>query len=94
MNLIGDSLSPMDAEGASEILIRLRDVLRDSAVEEHDWDAVVGETPIESLGFDSLTILDVLYDVEEEFGIALDPKQVVKTRTVGEIIALLEQNGA
>lgn len=94
MNLIGDSLSPMDAEGASEILSRLRDVLRDSAVEEHDWDAVVGKTPIESLGFDSLTILDVLYDVEEEFGIALDPKQVVKTRTVGEIIALLEQNGA
>lgn len=84
----------MDTEGASEILSRLRDVLRDSAVEEHDWDAVVNETPIESLGFDSLTILDVLYDVEEEFGIALDPKQVVKTRTVGEIVALLEQDGA
>ncbi|MXZ40081.1 MAG: acyl carrier protein [Holophagales bacterium] len=84
----------MDADGASEVLARLRDVLRDSAVEEHDWDAVVAETPIESLGFDSLTILDVLYDVEEEFGIALDPKQVVKTRTVGEIIALLQQNGA
>ncbi|MCY3593592.1 MAG: acyl carrier protein [Acidobacteria bacterium] len=84
----------MDADGASEVLARLRDVLRDSAVEEHDWDAVVPETPIESLGFDSLTILDVLYDVEEEFGIALDPKLVVKTRTVGEIIALLQQNGA
>ncbi|MXX76285.1 MAG: acyl carrier protein [Holophagales bacterium] len=84
----------MDSDGASEILARLRDVLRESAVEEHDWDAVVAETPIESLGFDSLTILDVLYDVEEEFGIALDPKQVVKTRTIGEIIALLQQNGA
>lgn len=84
----------MDADGAFEILARLREVLRESAVEEHDWDAVVAETPIESLGFDSLTILDVLYDVEEEFGIALDPKQVVKTRTVGEIIALLQQNGA
>lgn len=84
----------MDADGASETLARLRNVLRDAAVEEHDWDAVVTETPIESLGFDSLTILDVLYDVEEEFGIALDPKQVVKTRTVGEIVALLEQDGA
>ncbi|MXW01683.1 MAG: acyl carrier protein [Holophagales bacterium] len=84
----------MDADGTSEVLARLRDVLRDSAVEEHDWDAVGPETPIESLGFDSLTILDVLYDVEEEFGIALDPKQVVKTRTIGEIIALLHQNGA
>ncbi len=84
----------MDTGGASGTLDRLRDVLRESAVEDHDWDAVVAETPIESLGFDSLTILDVLYDVEEEFGIALDPKQVVKTRTVGEIVALLQQNGA
>lgn len=84
----------MDADGASDVLARLRDVLRESAVEEHDWDAVVAETSIESLGFDSLTILDVLYDVEEEFGIALDPKQVVKTRTIGEIIALLEENGS
>ncbi|MCY3931533.1 MAG: acyl carrier protein [Acidobacteria bacterium] len=84
----------MDADGTADVLVRLRDVLRDSAVEEHDWDAVEAETPIESLGFDSLTILDVLYDVEEEFGIALDPKQVVKTRTVGEIITLLQQNGA
>ncbi len=84
----------MDVDGASDVLARLRDVLRDSAVEEHDWDAVVPETQIESLGFDSLTILDVLYDVEEEFGIALDPKLVVKTRTVGEIITLLQQNGA
>ena len=84
----------MAADSASQVLVRLRDVLRDSAVEEHDWDAVVAETLIESLGFDSLTILDVLYDVEEEFGIALDPKQVVKTRAVGEIVALLEQGGA
>ncbi|MCY3971719.1 MAG: acyl carrier protein [Acidobacteria bacterium] len=84
----------MDASGASEILERLRDVLRDSAVEERDWDAVAPETTIESLGFDSLTILDVLYDVEEEFGVALEPKQVVKTRTVGEIVGLLEQYGA
>ncbi len=84
----------MDASGASEILERLRDVLRDSAVEERDWDAVAPETTIESLGFDSLTILDVLYDVEEEFGVALEPKQVVKTHTVGEIVTLLQQNGA
>ena len=84
----------MDGDATAEILDRLRGVLRDSAVEERDWDVVAPETTIESLGFDSLTILDVLYDVEEEFGIALEPKQVVKTRTVGEIIALLQQNGA
>ncbi|MCE2559892.1 MAG: acyl carrier protein [Acidobacteria bacterium] len=84
----------MDGEGTAGMLDRLRDVLRDNAVEERDWDAVAPETTIESLGFDSLTILDVLYDVEEEFGIALEPKQVVKTRTVGEIVGLLQQHGA
>ncbi len=84
----------MDGEGTAGILERLREVLRESAVEERDWNAVAPETTIESLGFDSLTILDVLYDVEEEFGIALEPKQVVKTRTVGEIIDLLQQRGA
>ena len=84
----------MGGEATAGILERLRDVLRDSAVEERDWDAVAPETTIESLGFDSLTILDVLYDVEEEFGVALEPKQVVKTRTVGEIVGLLQQNGA
>ena len=84
----------MDGDPGTSILERLRDVLRDSAVEERDWDAVAPETTIESLGFDSLTILDVLYDVEEEFGVALEPKQVVKTRTVGEIVGLLQQNGA
>lgn len=84
----------MDADSPREILGRLRDVLRDSAIEERDWDAVAPETTIESLGFDSLTILDVLYDVEEEFGIALEPKQVVKARTVGEIVGLLRQHGA
>lgn len=83
----------MGGGDAPEVLARLRDVLRDSAVEERDWDAVAAETTIESLGFDSLTILDVLYDVEEEFGIALEPKQVVKTRTVGEIVGLLQQQG-
>ncbi len=76
------------------VLDRLRDVLRDSAVEERDWDVVATETTIESLGFDSLTILDLLYDVEEEFGIALEPKQVVKVRTVGEMVGLLQEQGA
>ncbi len=83
----------MGDAGRTEILERLRDVLQESAVEERDWAAVTSETTIESLGFDSLTILDVLYDVEEEFGVALEPKRVVKTRTVGEIVHLLLEHG-
>jgi len=82
------------ADETDSILDRLRDVLRDGAVEDLDWDAVAADTSIEALGFDSLTILDLLYDVEEEFGVALEPKQVARIRTVGEIVDLLREQGA
>ncbi|MEM7587135.1 MAG: acyl carrier protein [Acidobacteriota bacterium] len=76
------------------IIIRLRNILRDNSAEEYDWDQVNGDTTIESLGIDSLSILDLLYDIDQEFDIQLEGADVVDTRTVGEIAALLKQRGA
>ena len=76
------------------IISRLRDIVRESSEEERDWDAVDGDTTIESLGFDSLTILDLLYDVDQEFGIHLEAAEVIDMKTVGEIAALLKERGA
>ncbi len=73
------------------ILTRLRTILREGAVEEQDWDAVGTETTFEALGIDSLSILDLLYDVDQEFGIQLEAKDVIDLQTVGEIAALLKQ---
>ena len=76
------------------IISRLRDIVRDSSEEERDWDTVGADTTIESLGFDSLTILDLLYDVDQEFGIHLEAAEVIDMKTVGEIADLLKERGA
>ena len=76
------------------IIGRLRDILRESSEEDRDWDEVGADTTIESLGFDSLSILDLLYDVDQEFDIHLEASEVIDLRTVGEIAALLKDRGA
>lgn len=72
-----------------EIIGRLREIVRDASVEELDWQAIMAETTIKSLGFDSLSILDLLYDIEQELGIALEAADVMKIETVGGIADLL-----
>jgi acyl carrier protein len=72
-----------------EIIERLRRIVRDASVAELDWQTIGAETTIVSLGFDSLSILDLLYDVEQEIGVALEPAEVLKIETVGGIADLL-----
>ena len=75
----------------ASILERLRTILRDNAVEDRDWDQVGAATTFEELGIDSLSILDLLYDVDQEFGIHLEGSDVVDLRTLGEFVDLLNQ---
>lgn len=83
-----------DMSDDEAIIVRLRNVLRDNSAEERDWGGVGGDTTIESLGIDSLSILDLLYDIDQEFDIHLEGSEVMDTRTVGEIATLLKQRGA
>ncbi len=76
------------------IIDKLRDILRDSSAEDRDWDSVDGSTTIESLGIDSLSILDLLYDIDQDFGITLEAAEVIDIGTVGEIAVLLRKRGA
>ena len=76
------------------IIDRLRDLLRESSEEDLDWDQIGAETTIESLGIDSLSILDLLYDVDQEFDIHLEGAEVIDKRTLGEIAELLKERGA
>lgn len=77
----------------SEILVQLRDIVRDNAVEDRDWESFDADTTIESLGFDSLSVLDLLYDLDNEFGVHLEAKEVLEVRTVGEIVEILKARG-
>ena len=74
-----------------EIINKLREEMRTSSPEEIDWDAVTAEAEIESLGFDSLSILDLIYDVQQSFGITFDAEKLIDVRTVGDLADFLEK---
>jgi acyl carrier protein len=76
-----------------EIIERLRTMMKQSSQEPVDWDTVTGETTIDSLGFDSLSVLDLIYDVQQEFGTDFDAEEMVNVATVGELAAFLRQKG-
>ncbi len=78
----------------SHVLEQLKGILEESSTVEPDWDSFGPATAIESLGLDSLTILDLLYDIEEVTGIHLEAKQVLNITTIGEIVSLLIEKGA
>lgn len=74
-----------------EILERLRTIMAEASSEAIAWDKVDDATPLEQLGFDSLSILDVLYGVEQEFEIEIDAAQLADFETVGELIEALRE---
>lgn len=76
------------------MLGQLRGVLEESSTQPIDWTALSAETTIEALGFDSLSILDVLYGIEQEFGIELDAGDVIDLKTVGELLAVMAKRVA
>ena len=74
-----------------EILTRLKKAMRQSSQVKRDWDAVTPDMTIASLGFDSLTMLDLLYDVQQEFGIEIEAEKMTGVRTVGDLVGFLSE---
>jgi acyl carrier protein len=52
-------------------------------------ESVTLTTPLEALGIDSLGLAELLFNVEDEFGIAL-PTQPVALPTVGDVVAYID----
>ena len=75
----------------SEILETLKTTMKDSSPEPIEWDTLTEETTIGSLGFDSLSILDLIYDVQQAFGIDFEAEELVNINTVGELADFLEE---
>jgi acyl carrier protein len=76
---------------SAEIVQRLRSVMEQSSEEEVDWGSLTGDTTIESLGFDSLAILDLIYDIQQEFGAEFDAEELVSVSTVDELASFITQ---
>lgn len=58
---------------------------------EADPDTLTGEELIENLeSWDSLAIVNLIALVDENFGITLSPEKIMKSKTVNELISLLD----
>lgn len=72
-----------------EVIATLKDVIRRAAPGALDPDAVSGDSTIEALGFDSLSLLDLAYDVQQAFGVEIDMETFMALRTVNDLVDAL-----
>ncbi len=73
----------------SDILKRLGNVIAESASEDVDWSTVDEDTTLESFGFDSLSVLDLIFDLDQEFGTEIEAAELLKMNTLGDLITYL-----
>ena len=73
------------------ILERLGKVINESSEEDVDWNGVTEDTELESFGFDSLTVLDLIFDLDQEFGTKIEATEILKMNTVGDLVTYLQQ---
>ncbi len=71
------------AEKVKEVIINKLGVSEEDVKEEASF--------VEDLGADSLDIVELIMDMEEEFGIEIPDEAAEKIRTVGEAIQYIEQ---
>ena len=66
--------------------------LADLLSEKYDVDpaVVAPEATLAGLGLDSLTIVEMLFDIEDEFGIEI-PEESATFETLGEAAALVDE---
>lgn len=71
------------------ILAELKILLPRINPARNDWAAVGMETPIRSLGFDSLSVMDLAYDVSAHFHVEFDLLDAGRIETVGDVVDLI-----
>ncbi len=56
-------------------------------------DSITMDTNIaDDLGADSLDVVDMLMSLEDEFDVEIPDEEIEKIRTVGELVAYIEEN--
>ena len=67
---------------------KIREIIADHSGE--DEENITLETEYTALGIDSLTIVEILMDIEDNFGVTLEAGNV--GTTVGDLVAKVEEN--
>jgi len=73
-----------------QIIDKLRVMMKKSSQAQVDWNSVSATSTIASLGFDSLSILDLVYDIQQELKVEFEAETLVGIKTVGELATFLQ----
>ena len=73
-----------------EIVSALRDLLRKQKQLKVDVDTIQLDTRFDQIGFDSLSILDFMYDVENRFNVVPEMADLVRMQKVSDLIEYLD----
>lgn len=74
-----------------EIISGLKELLRAQKQVKVDIDPLGEETPLSQVGFDSISILDFMYDVESRFNVRTEIAELVRMEQVKDLIDHLER---
>lgn len=74
-----------------EIISALKELLRTQKQVKVDIDVLGEETLLSQVGFDSISILDFMYDVESRFNVRTDIAELVRMERVKDLIDHLER---
>ena len=73
-----------------QITENLKTLLRQQKQLKIEVDKISPESRIDAIGFDSITILDFVYDLEERFKVRIEMADLVSIRHVKDLIGYLE----
>ncbi len=73
------------------IIAGLGRIMEESATEDVDWSTVTEVTSFDSFGLDSLAVLDLIFDLEQEFGVEIEAEEMMGMKTIGDLVTFLDQ---
>lgn len=84
----------MNAASREQIRKQLETVMEQSSAEDVDWSTVSDETTIDTFGFDSLSVLDLLFDLEQEFSTQIQAEDMLNIKCVGDLVDFLGERAS
>lgn len=69
-----------------QIIARLKALLQKQTEFKGDVSTIHEATKIDQMGFDSISILDFMYDIEADFNVQTDVADLVKMQNVKDLV--------
>jgi acyl carrier protein len=73
-----------------QIIAGLKELLEQHKQLKVPFDRLAEDSRLRQIGFDSITILDFLYDIETRFGVQIEMTDLIRMERVSDLIDYLE----